>query len=196
LKESIPPLFANESEAQFIEVIEAITETTLVATFVIPLLLRLVIKTAMSKVWSIFNTLQLITLLNLMALNLPSNVLAFHDHVNQIVNLNLELKEKVYGYIFGEQSSEVVEAQIKDQMLDKLNFSKDNFFESTFLIAVVLIPLALLIGLLVLLSKKCCKCLPEKVKKAISSMKHKLMFNSVFRSLLQSYLPLYISCLV
>ena len=102
LKESIPPQFANETEAQLIAVIETITITALVATFVIPLLLQVVLKTAMQKVWSVFNTLQLIILLNLMALNLPSNVLAVHDQVNEIVNLNLKLKETIYGYIFGE----------------------------------------------------------------------------------------------
>jgi len=57
LKKAIPPLLTSESEAKFIAAVGAITSGTLAITIVIPLLLQIFIKAAMSRVWSIFNTL-------------------------------------------------------------------------------------------------------------------------------------------
>jgi len=81
LKKAIPPLLTSESEAQLIAAVGAITSGTLAITFVIPLLLQIFIKEAMSRVWSIFNTLQIIILMPLMALSLPGNVQAIYDEI-------------------------------------------------------------------------------------------------------------------
>jgi len=58
------------------------------------------------------------------------------------------------------------------------------------------IVVTLLIALAVLVSKTLYHRLPEKAKKVFTSLKNKLMFNSVLRSLLQNFLPLCISSFV
>jgi len=57
LKKAIPPLLATEQEEKFVAAVGAVTRTALLGTFVLPLLLQIVIKAAMSRVWSLCNTL-------------------------------------------------------------------------------------------------------------------------------------------
>jgi len=88
-------------EAELLAVLGGVVTASVVVSFVFPFLLQIVIKAAMSKVWSIFNTLQIIFLMPLMALTLPRNVQIFQDEINKIVNLEFIPKDRIYEYIFG-----------------------------------------------------------------------------------------------
>ena len=195
LREYIGHQFAGEQEAEVVAAAAAVVTAALVVTVVIPMGLQILLKAAMSKVWSIFNTLQLIILMPLMGLSLPGNVQSVFDEINKIVNLDFIPKDKIYEFFFGEPlpSSDI---DIKDYMLTKAGFTKNDLSKNIFLLVISLVLLVLLIGLFVLLGRKCFHRLPDKAKKVFISLKHKLMFNSLFRSLLQSYLPLSVSCMV
>ena len=195
LREYIGQQFSGEQEAEVVTAAAAIVTGTLVATVVIPMTLQILIKAAMSKVWSIFNTLQLIILMPLMGLSLPGNVQSVYDEINKIVNLDFIPKDKIYEFFFGEPlpSSDI---EIKDYVLMKAGLAKEDLFKNIFLLVISFALLVLLIGSVVLISKKCFHRLPDKAKKVFTSLKTKLMFNSLLRSLLQSYLPLSVSCMV
>ena len=117
----------------------------------------------MSKVWAIFNTLQILTLMSLMAINMPSNVQIMYNEFDKIANLESLPKDKIYEFIFGEPPVTVSKAELKDLVLEKAGFSKDNLFKSIFLIAVAFIVLVLLICLVIIISKKCFHRLPKNV---------------------------------
>ena len=68
--------------------------------------------------------------------------------------------------------------------------------KNIFLVVLSLSFLALLMGLVLLIRKFCYHRLPKKVQKALTSLKHKLMFNSVLRYLLQTYLTLGVSSFI
>jgi len=132
----------------------------------------------------------------LMALSLPGNVQMIYDEFDKIANLDFLPKDEIYEYLFGKPLPEVSHGDIKDYMLKKAGFSKDDLFKSIFLVVVAFVALAFIIGLIVLLGRKCFWRMPKSVKKVYLSLRNKLMFNSVLRSLLQSYLPLCMSCMV
>jgi len=105
-------------------------------------------------------------------------------------------KDTIYEFLFGEPLADVSSAELKDIVLESAGFSKDDLFKSIFLVVVAGIVVTLLIALAVLVSKTLYHRLPETAQKVFTSLKNKLMFNSVLHSLLQSYLPLCISSFV
>jgi len=90
----------------------------------------------------------------------------------------------------------VSQEEIKDLVLANLGFQQNNLFKSIFMVVATFGLVVLLIGGFVLFRKYCFDELPDNVKKVFSSIKNKLMFNSVLRTLLQTYLSLCVSCLV
>jgi len=196
LTHPIYPLIPDKTEANVLNALATVAAASLFFTFVIPLALQIIIKTAMSKVWYVFNTFQILTLMPIMDLNLPANVQVVYDEFSKITHLEFIPKDRIYEYLFGESETEVDGAFIKDHILAKAGFSKDNMGKNIFLIVLSLIFLALLIGLVLLIRKVCYHRLPEKVQKALNSLKHKLMFNSILRYLLQTYLTLGVSSFI
>jgi len=195
LRESIGHQFAHEQEAEVVAAAAAVVTAALVITVLIPLSLQILIKGAMSRVWSIFNTLQLILLMPLMGLSFPGNVQAFYEEMDKIVNNEFIPKDKIYEFFFGEPlpSDDI---DIKDYVLAKAGYQKDDLFKNIFLLVLSFALLVLLIVLVVFIGKKCFHRLPDKAKKVFLSLRNKLMFNSLFRYFLQIYLPLSISCMV
>ena len=196
LRAPVTPQLGSLTEAKVLAAVAAVTTASLLITFGLPLLLQVVIKAAMSKVWAIFNTLQILTLMPLMAITLPGNVQMIYDEFDKIANLEFIPKDKIYEFIFGEPPAKVSNTQLKDLALEKAGIHKDNLLKSIFLVVVAFISMVLLIGLIIFINKKYFHTFHEKVKKVFISIKNKLMFNSVFRSALQMYLPLCISCFV
>ena len=184
LQHPIYPLIPNETEARVLTALASIATASLLFTFVIPLALQIIIKAAMSRVWSVFNTLQILTLMPIMSLSLPANVQVIYEEFRKVVHMEFIPKEKIFEFFFGESMTQIDGADIKDYILAKAGFSKDNLTTNIFLAGLLLISLALLIGLVLLISKVCFHRLPEKVQKVLTSLKHKLMFNSILRSLL------------
>jgi len=85
---------------------------------------------AMSQMWNIFNTMQLLTAIPLFGINTPSNVLFLNEEINKISNFQIIKKEQLYDWvivpIFNTSTSEekqieagvIVEA--KDADIDQL----------------------------------------------------------------------------
>jgi len=132
----------------------------------------------------------------LMALSLPGNVHAVYEEFNNIANLDFIPKDQIYEKIFGKPLPKASSGEIKDYMLQRAGYAADNLFQSIFLVIFAFIGIVLLIGSVILIHKKCFHRLPRKYKKHFISIKNKLMFNSILRSLLQSYLSLCVSCIV
>lgn len=74
LRKPILPQVSGKFEAQFLKTAGVVVGGALIISFALPIILQIVIKAAMSKVWAIFNTLQLLITMPLMSITLPANV--------------------------------------------------------------------------------------------------------------------------
>jgi len=101
--------------------------------------------------------------------------------------------------VFGELeevSAEDGQESMQEYMMKKAGFDKNNLMRSIFLVVAALVVAVVLIIFVVIISKKCYHKLPESVKSGFNSIKNMLMFNSILRSLLQTFLPLCTSCFI
>lgn len=62
-------------------------------------ILHIVMRGAMSQMWNIFNTMQLLTAIPLFAINTPSNVLFLNEEINKISNFQIVKKEQLYDWV-------------------------------------------------------------------------------------------------
>jgi len=96
----------------------------------------------------------------LMALSLPSNVQAIYDEFDKIANLDFIPKDEIFAYFFGEQAESDSGASMKDQVLAKAGFSKDNLLKSIFLVVAALFVFGVLIALVIVVYIKCFHHMP------------------------------------
>lgn len=61
-------------------------------------ILNLVLNGVMNQLWNVFNTLQILLALPLLAVDPPANVLSAVDIANQVVNFKLMQQEEVQEY--------------------------------------------------------------------------------------------------
>jgi len=152
----------------------------------------------MSKTWAMFNTLQLITALPLLVIKVPANVAAFQTEFQKVVNLQIIPKETLKKWLFaGDEVTEKTQAGASTEAgWEAADIDTESLLPNVLLLVLSLIVAVLLIAVLVLMRKHLeAKCHPS-VKKVYRSVKQKLMFNSVIRTLLQMYLLTAISTLV
>ena len=124
-----------------------------------------------------FNTLQILMALPLLAVMMPANVEAIAEVVTNIVNFTIVEKETLYdatlGPVFGTEDDPDKDVGLVGQVLT---------------ILLVVFIFGLLIGVIVLCKIKClprcCNCF----KKSVNFAQGKLMFNSILRALMQTYL--------
>jgi len=115
VEEQVPRQMKNEED--FIQMQDVLESTTdiLLTQFVLSFILNLLLKGVMSQLWSIFNTLQIILALPLLAVLMPSNILIVEKTVNGIINFKPIDPNVLYNSIitpvFG--SSETDEANIE-----------------------------------------------------------------------------------
>ena len=181
----------KEDYIQMQDILESTTDI-LLTQFVLSFILNLLLKGVMSQLWSIFNTLQIILALPLLAVLMPSNILIVEKTVNGIINFKPIDPDVVYNSVitpvFG--SSETDEANIEGDQSGKQGIGGDeaNLLKQVLLFSIIFIALVLLITVLYICKKKvlprCCPCFQKLVTQVLS----KLMFNSVIRSCMQTYL--------
>ena len=121
---------------------------------------------------------------------MPANVLFIQKVLSDIVNFKpvdkATIQEKIIEPIFGPTSTEdTIEGS--DQSVTS-KFKSDSLLLQVLTIIVVVIVMIFLVGLCVLckikIYPKCCQCFKSIVNMILS----KLMFNSILRSLLQTFL--------
>ena len=93
-----------EDFASLTSAAEAVT-TVLTIGFALTFILNLVLKSVMSQLWSIFNTLQIILAFPLLNVLMPANVVFVQNLINEIINLQIISKEtlqkKLIEPVFG-----------------------------------------------------------------------------------------------
>lgn len=143
--------------------------------------LSLVLNGVMSQLWNIFNTLQIIMALPLLPLIIPTNIELVRQTINNITNVQIveksTINEAIVEPVFG--SSEDSE---DGSMIVQL-------FQTVAAIIVVL----LLILLLLFCRKKILPKCPSAIQNLVKMIEGKLMFNSIIRALMQTYLQ---NCLI
>ena len=132
---------------------------------IISVILYPVLKSIAAVLWSMLNTLQLLTLLPSFEVTMPQNVIEVQQMILAVANSKM----------------------IPDGWIAKL-FDwgpQDSFLRSSIQILIILAILALIIGLVSLLKAFCnCRC----SQRLFSAIKDKLAYNSVIRTCLQTYL--------
>ena len=93
IRADIPRQFMSEEDKVAIENAAETFETILTASFALSLLLNLLLSGVMSQLWNIFNTLQIILSLPLLAILLPANVQLVCEVIDKIVNTALVDKQ-------------------------------------------------------------------------------------------------------
>ena len=62
-------------------------------------LAQFVLKSSLKQIWTVFNTLQILVALPLLKVKMPANVFFVQSQFENIVNMNIFPKEKVYNLI-------------------------------------------------------------------------------------------------
>ena len=146
----------------------------------------------MSELWSIFNTLQIIMALNLLAVILPANVIFVQEIVISVINFQIVDKRTLSATfiepIFGipklststKQNSQFIDYSLLLQLLE--------LFLGIIIVGLVI---ALLYLCKVKVLPRCCSC----IQKLVNFVMAKLIFNSLLRALMQTYLQTCLSSL-
>lgn len=161
IRADVPRQMMSEEDRVAIENAAETLETVFASSVVLSFILNLFLSGVMSQLWNIFNTLQIILSLPLLAILIPANVALVCKVIDQIVNISLVdkqwLQDKVVVPIYGLRLSE---AQL-GQDLENASLLL-NVFE---IIAGVTL-LMLLIGLCVCCKRsfpRCCPCFKKLI---------------------------------
>ena len=145
----------------------------------------------MSQLWNTFNTMQILLVMPLFSgLYLTSNVVFVQEIVDQIVNFKILDKEALQDSFLASMFSEADEEQEANENDSAVAeyFKGSSSLMQVFQIIVGVLVIGLLIILLVFCDRKvlpkCCPCF----RKLIDFVKSRIMFNSLLRALLQTFL--------
>ena len=149
-----------------------------------------------------FNTLQILLALPMLAVIAPANVIFMADIMNQVVNFTIlehdYIEEHILEPIFGNQERDLARVEKVDNDTEQVQQQEDkpSLLSKIFLILAILLLFLMLISILIFCRKKvypkCCKCF----KKLVIVVQAKLMFNSILRALIQTYLANSLAVLV
>ena len=187
----------------------------------VPIIAGIGLKGIMKKLWAMLNTLQLINALSLMNVSVPANVITVQKESNSIINFQPIDKDLVYGIIFGEQEdgtaddiqSEApqvgrllgdeaegedpqVEAPfgISNAMLENFEMDTDSILKGMLILGLCLVVAAVLIVVIYVCTKKCMHCCSPKIRKLCLMVKGMLMFNSLLRYFMMTFLSMATGC--
>jgi len=141
----------------------------------------------MSKLWAIFNTLQLISCLPLLNLKFPANVMTVQTEYQKILNLEIIPKETVYGWFFGSFEKTAPTGEQADAALSEAGISSNVLLNVALISLTVVVGLTLIVMLMLIKFPCWSKCHPT-FKKYFTMVERKVMFSSIIRSLIQGYL--------
>lgn len=195
----MPRQFETSEQLTQLQSVSVIVTDALTSGLAISFIINLALNGVMSQLWNTFNTLQVLLIMRLLAdLVLPSNALMISQLVDQVVNFSLfdeeTLSNSFLAPIFGEKEEDESAQAAEHEEVAQSSSSVNEYFKgaSTFMQVFQIILAILLLALLVLLVILCRKKLVHRCKpcfgELITMIKNKLMFNSFFRSILQSYL--------
>ena len=145
----------------------------------------------MSQLWNMFNTLQILLALPMLAVITPSNVLFMVDIMNQVVNFNVMdhalIQEQIITPILDtKDDDDRSKNSTRTEGSSDAGAEKDqvSLLAQSFLITAMITLFAILIGIIILCKRKvypkCCNCF----KSVVNFIQAKLMFNSVLRALI------------
>lgn len=142
--------------------------------FVLTFFLNLLFSGVMSQLWNIFNTLQIIMALPMLAVIMPVNIVLVMEALNEIVNFSI-----------------VDKATINDKIIDPI-FGVDEEREEGVSVIVIQILVLVAFAAVLILLLLCCKCTIYPrccgcFKKVVDIILAKLMFNSILRALMQTF---------
>ena len=75
------------------------TDSFIMTQFVLTVILNLALSGALTQMWNIFNTMQLISALPSFAIKTPANIEAIHSSFDEIINFEIFPKEFLYDNI-------------------------------------------------------------------------------------------------
>ena len=161
--------------------------------------MQFLLKGALSALWIVFNTQQVLINLQLTLVTLPANVEITYEMIEATVNFQLVPKKVMYDSLIAKPfnlDQEVDESERPQEDLQKENedlSSLNQSFGSSVLknalfIIVTLVFLAVLIRLVILCRQVMLKRCFKPIVSLVRICEQKLMFNAIIRAVLESYL--------
>ena len=161
--------------------------------------------------WNIFNTLQLLTALELLQVAMPANVKVLQRTIQETVNFSVIPKDVLYDKIitpiFGSSNQSETSEKVPEEPTEKEDgeetsaasqgleelFNGENFLQSILVSLILFMALALCTVCLFYCRRSIMSKCWSPVKKLAKAIERKLMYNSVLRGLLEVYLMTAIS---
>ena len=117
--EDLPLQFASQEAFEKLDGQAKGAKTAIQSQFFASFILQIFMSGALSMLWNIFNTMQIILLLNLMMISFPANVSLMQEQFEDLVNFELLPKDFVYDNLlqptFNLETSEEKELKAKEQ---------------------------------------------------------------------------------
>ena len=203
-EEDLPKLVRDTDEAQSItdnaDSFNSMMDNSFITTFAG----QFVLSGALSMLWNIFNTLQLIVALELFRIHMPANVEMMFTMIHNTVNFQIIPPDDLYDAVI----PPIFDLPTTQQELEAAKASQDNaerengaepsslgtYFSGTsplmnvLFMVIVFTGIFALIAIVILLRwlivNRCCRCLVN----IVNLIERKLMFNAVLRAVLESFL--------
>ena len=171
-------------------------------------MLQFLLNGAISMLWNIFNTLQIIIAIELLAIIMPANVQLFYEVIKDTINFQPLPKDVIYNFAiatpFGLEDYDELTAESKTKATgeneegespSKLGsaFKSASTLVSILFILIAVVFITVLILLLYLCRMVMLRRCHRKVVNVIHIIEGKLMYNAVLRALLETYLSISIA---
>jgi hypothetical protein len=186
----VPLQAASASAAAKTAAVAAAAESVMSSSFWLLFAIQMVASSALSLIWPVFNTLQLIGALEELKVKLSQQVIAVFDQFKAIVNMELLPKDEIKAWLLGAPEDtgdfSLTEGEGEPQ-------KQEGLLDNMFILVVLLCLCTFLIMLVLVIRLFYFKRLPKTLQGIFLSIQGKLMFNSVLRSTIQSYLKMSIA---
>ena len=205
IKGDLPLLMADEASYLSLKDMSESVTNVIQGQLLSSVALQVVFSGALSMLWNIFNTLQILMALPLLMITFPGNVTTIIDTLESIVNFEILPKAWLYDEIavpaFGFESAEERLIRVEYEATKasetetegvrstgiREKFKGENILMNLLLAVVVFTLISMLILLVIMCRKLLVRC-PQTVQSVLSRIERKLYLNAIIRACLEMYL--------
>lgn len=194
----MPVLVRNSNDYEVLQWWSTFIKNLMLFDFYVPLVFALFVDVPTSMVWTISNASQLLTTYNYMNLKFPGNVKMFEealDDFNQLSAFNKFVRyEDTFEHILGEEKKRrnTETSPYKQYGIDVYLRQKNgpNLVRNITSLLLIVPGLVALIGLIILIKSRLIDLFPRPVKAVFSFFERKLVYNSLLRLAMETYMPI------
>jgi hypothetical protein len=152
----------------------------------------------MKGIWPLYSSLQIISVYLIYLLKVPSNVIVMSEQYNKIINMEFVPKEQIFTFLFKKNPDLLAiimkkeNSSLSSYATKSLGLGNPNMTVNVCLVVSTVFIITICIVSIIILIRFGVRKYP-KLKGYLMTLKYMLMFNSILRSLLQTYLQMTIN---